>query len=107
MPTLTTRPATTADAADPTFGDLLPDHWRSGDNCRSVVAANEVGRVLGHCRGIDNVFHPDSRTLVLEILENDLRSDHPWADVADALLTAQINVSTVPLRLSPPLKNPS
>lgn len=101
MPTLTTRHATPADAADPGFVDLLPDRWREGDNCRSVVATDNAGRVLGHCRGIDNSFHPDSRSLVLEI-----RDGAPWAEVADALLKAQIAVSTLPLRLKPSAHEP-
>lgn len=96
MSSLSTRPATTADAADPAFEDLLPDRWREGENRRSVVALDGAGRLLGHCRGIDNVFHPDSRTLALEV-----RRGEPWAAVADALLKAQIAVSTLPLRLKP------
>lgn len=101
MPTLTTRPATTADASDPAFEDLLPDHWREGDNCRSVVATDSAGRLLGHCRGIDNSFHPGSRSLVLEVLDGE-----PWAEVADALLEAQIAVSTLPLQLKPSAHQP-
>lgn len=101
MPSLTTRPATSSDAADPAFEDLLPDRWREGDNCRSMVATDNAGRVLGHCRGIDNSFHPDSRSLVLEV-----RDGEPWAEVADALLEAQIAVSTLPLRLKPAAHEP-
>lgn len=97
----TTLPATAADAADPAFVDLLPDRWREGDNRRSVVAADGEGRVLGHCRGIDNVFHPSSRTLVLEV-----RPDAPWAEVADALLTAQTAVSSLPLHVKPTAHEP-
>lgn len=96
-----TRLATAADASDPAFEDLLPDRWREGDNCRSVVATDGAGTVLGHCRGIDNTFHPDSRTLVLEV-----RSDAPWAEVADALLAAQVAVSTLPLRVKPSAHEP-
>lgn len=96
MSSLTTRPATTADAADPAFEDLLPDLWREGENRRSVVALDGAGRLLGHCRGIDNVFHPGSRTPVLEV-----RGGEPWAEVADALLEAQIAVSTLPLHVKP------
>lgn len=91
-----TRPATSADAGDPAFTDLLPDRWREGDNRRSTVATDADGTVLGHCRGIDNVFHPASRSLVLEV-----REGAPWAEVADALVTAQIAVSTLPLRVKP------
>lgn len=98
---MTTRPATTADAADPVFEDLLPDRWRDGDNCRSVVATDTSGRLLGHCRGIDNSFHPDSRSLVLEVLEGE-----PWTEAADVLLEAQIAVSTLPLRLKPAAHEP-
>ncbi|MGP9536645.1 hypothetical protein ACT3SP_01445 [Brachybacterium sp. AOP43-C2-M15] len=101
MPTLPIRPATSADAADPAFDDLLPDRWREGDNRRSVVATDAEGTVLGHCRGIDNVFHPDSRTLVLEV-----RDGAPWAAVADALLTAQISVSALPLHVKPSAHEP-
>lgn len=96
MSELTTRPATATDAADPAFEDLLPDRWREGENRRSLVATDEAGSLLGHCRGIDNVFHPNSRTLVLEV-----RPDAPWAEVADALLEAQIAVSTLPLHVKP------
>lgn len=94
--TIEVVPATAAhrDQAAATFPDLLPDRWRSGDNRRSFAALDPEGRVRGHCRGIDNVYHPDSRTLVLEV------ADGPGADeVADALLAAQLDVSTVPLRL--------
>ena len=101
MSALTTRPATAADTADPAFDDLLPDRWREGDNRRSLVATDAAGTLLGHCRGIDNVFHPDSRTLVLEI-----RPDAPWAEVADALLEAQIAVSTLPLHVKPSAHEP-
>ncbi|MGP4978252.1 hypothetical protein [Brachybacterium tyrofermentans] len=101
MPTLTVRPTTTADAADPVFGNLLPDRWREGDTCRSVVATDSSGGLLGHCRGIDNSFHPDSRSLVLEVLEGE-----PWTEVADVLLEAQIAVSTLPLRLKPAAHEP-
>lgn len=100
MPSPTTRPATSADTADSSFDDLLPDRWREGDNCRSVVATDSSGRVLGHCRGIDNSFHPDSRSLVLEVAE-EARGEHSWAEIADALLEAQIEVSRLPLRLKP------
>lgn len=101
MSTLTMRAATPSDAADPAFEDLLPDRWREGGNRRSMVAADGTGRVLGHCRGIDNDFHPDSRTLVLEVLDG-----VPWAEVADALLEAQIAVSTLPLHLKPKAHEP-
>lgn len=101
MSALTARPATAADTADPAFDDLLPDRWREGDNRRSLVATDAAGTLLGHCRGIDNVFHPDSRTLVLEI-----RPDAPWAEVADALLEAQIAVSTLPLHVKPSAHEP-
>lgn len=101
MTSPTTRPATAADAADPSFDDLLPDRWRGGDNCRSVVAIDASDQVLGHCRGIDNSFHPDSRSLVMEV-----RDGAPWAEVADALLTAQIAVSTQSLSLKPTADQP-
>lgn len=101
MVACSTRPATTTDAADPAFEDLLPDRWREGDDRRSLVATDRAGRLLGHCRGIDNVFHPFSRTLVLEV-----RDGAPWAEVADALLAAQIAVSALPLHLKPTAHEP-
>lgn len=98
---LTTRPATPADAAIAGFADLLPDHWREGNNRRSLVAVDRARQVLGHCRGIDNDFHPDSRTYVWEILDLEHLGDTTWADVAAALLGAQAEVSSLPLRLKP------
>lgn len=65
-------------------------------NRRSFVA--EIGgRVAGHCRGIDNPFHPHSRTLVLDVSSGG--SQAVWDRVADALLVAQIQVSELPLTL--------
>lgn len=101
MPPLSTRSATAEDVPAPGLPDLLPDHWRDGENRRSVVAVDERGRILGHCRGIDNVFHPDSRTCVLEILPDAELGEEDWCTVAAALLTAQRSVSTLPLRLKP------
>lgn len=101
MPSLTSRPATETDVATPGLADLLPDRWREGGNRRSVVATDRTGRVLGHCRGIDNDYHPDSRTLVMEILDDDRRGSPSWADVADALVEAQVQISTLPLHLKP------
>lgn len=106
MSQLTTRPAGPADAAASGFADLLPDRWRSGGNRRSVVATDQLGRVLGHCRGIDNIFHPGSRTLVLEIGEGHSQDTTPWAAVADSLLHAQIAVSALPLHLKPAADQP-
>ena len=103
---LTTRPATTADAVSSALSDMLPDRWREGNNRRSLVAVDAAGCVLGHCRGIDNDFHPDSRTLVMEVLDEEARGGISWADVADALLAAQVEVSTVPLRLKPEATEP-
>lgn len=88
-----------ADAA--AFDDLLPDRWREGNNRRSVVATDHTGRVLGHCRGVDNDYHPGSRTLFMEVLSDEHRGSTPWADVADALIEAQLSLSTRPLRLKP------
>lgn len=98
---VTARPATAADTKAASLTDLLPDCWREGNNRRSLVAVDQVGRVLGHCRGIDNDFHPDSRTFVWEILEEEHLGDSSWAEVADALLGAHVEVSTLPLRLKP------
>ncbi|MCT2176953.1 hypothetical protein M3F63_04615 [Brachybacterium muris] len=98
---VTARPATAADTDSAGLTDLLPDCWREGNNRRSLVAVDQVGRVLGHCRGIDNDFHPDSRTFVWEILEEEHLGDGSWAEVADALLEAQVEVSTLSLRLKP------
>lgn len=98
---VTARPATAADTDSASLTDLLPDCWREGNNRRSLVAVDQVGRVLGHCRGIDNDFHPDSRTFVWEILEEEHLGDSSWAEVADALLRAHVEVSTLPLSLKP------
>lgn len=95
---LTVRPAVAADADAETFLELLPDRWRPGGNRRSLVAHSPDGRVLGHCRGIDNAFHPASRTLVLEVAPQDRI---PREQIEDALLPAQRAVSTLPLRLKP------
>lgn len=97
-PPVTARPATTSDAATAGFPDLLPDRWRAGDNRRSFVAVDAGSRVLGHCRGIDNVFHPASRTLVLETAPlDDARSEQ----VEDVLVAAQIDASALPLHAKP------
>lgn len=87
------RPATPSDD-DPALPGLRPDHWRASGNPRSFVAVDATGRVLGHCRGVDNVFHPQSRSLVLAC------TGEGWdAGVADALLAAQIEASSLPLRM--------
>ncbi|CAM3411890.1 hypothetical protein OCAE111667_08425 [Occultella aeris] len=90
------RPATHADVemSRATFDDLLPDRWRGGNNRRSFVAVDPAGRVLGHCRGIDNDFHPASRVLVLEVLP-DVRGQ----GVDDELLRVQVAVSSPSLHL--------
>jgi hypothetical protein len=99
------RPATPADASASGCADLLPDRWREGNNRRSFVAVDDAGRVLGHCRGIDNDFHPASRVLVLEVLGQGGLGAHPGdprrADVEDALVRAQVQVSSLPLHLKP------
>lgn len=89
------RPATADDvaAAAGRFPDLLPDRWREGGNRRSLVAVR-AGEVLGHARGIDNDFHPDSRVLVLEITPG-----HDGVELAIALTRAQLEVSDRPLRM--------
>lgn len=79
---------------------MQPDRWRDGDNRRSLIAVGTDGALLGHCRGIDNVFHPDSRTYVQEIAPSVPRGPS-WDEVADALLAAQRAVSTLPLRMKP------
>lgn len=94
---LITRAAMPTDAG--ALDDLLPDHWREGNNRRSLVATDQTGRVLGHCRGIDNDFHPSSRVAVMEVSADKDRGSVSWADVADALIEAQVGVSTLPLEL--------
>lgn len=97
MLSLTTRAAMPADVGS--FKGLLPDRWREGNNRRSVVATDQAGRVLGHCRGIDNDYHPGSRMAVIVIAADEHRGPASWADVADALVEAQLGVSTLPLHL--------
>lgn len=99
---LRTRPARPGDAS-PGLPDLLPDRWRDGGNRRSIVALDEDG-VLGHCRGIDNVFHPDSRVLILETLPS--LASCQRGQVEDALVRAQIAVSDLPLRVKPAADEP-
>lgn len=89
------RPARASDGEATTF-DVERDRWRSGGHRRSFVAIDDDGTVLGHCRGIDNAFHPGARTLVLEVANAGRRLG---AD--DALLTAQLEVSTRPLTAKP------
>lgn len=87
------HPAAKEDAASTAFDDLLPDRWREGGNRRSLVAVDGVsGRLLGHCRGIDNEAHPGSRVLVLEVAD-----DVAGSAVHEALLRAQVAVSVLPL----------
>lgn len=94
---VTVRPATAADAAAcaATMPDVLPDRWRKGDNCRSLVAVDTVtATVVGHCRGIDSTIHPRARNLVLRVLAG------PGAHRARReLLDGQISVSDRPLHL--------
>lgn len=99
MLSVTTRAATPADAGAGAFDDLLPDRWREGNNRRSVVATDQTGRVLGHCRGADNAYHPGSRITVVAIAADEHRGSVPWSHVADALVKAQVGVSTLPLHL--------
>lgn len=94
------RPAAPGDAARAWAGaDLLADRWAAGGGRRSLVAEDEGGRgrVLGHCRGVDNPFHPGSRTLVLGV--DPALDDAAARRVADALVAAQAAVSSRPLRL--------
>ncbi|MBZ2198089.1 GNAT family N-acetyltransferase [Occultella gossypii] len=90
------RPAIPADVerSRDRFDDLLPDRWRRGNNRRSFVAVDPDGRVLGHCRGIDNDFHPASRVLVVDLLP-----EARGHGVDDELLRAQVAVSSLPLHL--------
>lgn len=89
------RPATASDADADAF-DVEPDRWREGGDRRSFVAVGDDGALLGHCRGIDNAFHPGARTLVLELADAGRR-----VGADDALLTAQLEVSTLPLTTKP------
>lgn len=93
---LTVRPATASDVASASvrFRDLLADRWRPADDRRSFVAVDEGGRILGHCRGIDNDLHPGSRVLVLETVPEFHR-----AEIEDALLRVQIESSSAHLDL--------
>lgn len=72
--------------------DIRVDRWRDGCN-RRVFVALDGDRVVGYSAGIDNEFHPDSRTLVLETLPE-------YRDTASApLVEAQLEVSLLPLRM--------
>lgn len=90
------RPARSADveAARETFPDLLPDRWREGDDRRSLVAVDGEGRVIGHCRGIDNELHPGSRVMLLEVAP-----EHEADGTGDALLAAQREISHAALHV--------
>lgn len=101
MPTPIVRSAAPEDSHQAVLPDVLPDRWREGDNCRSFVAVAADGRLLGHCRAVDNVFHPESRTLLLALADPEQLSPAERADIEDALLRAQIDASTLPLRLKP------
>lgn len=101
------RPATASDAAVAAshgLSDLLPDRWRPGGNRRSFVALGPDERPLGHCRGIDNEYHPASRTCVLEVAVS--IDDPTWIEIADALLSSQIGASTLPLIMKPSADEP-
>ncbi len=107
MPSIAIRPATESDTAGSrgAFPDLLPDRWREGGNRRSFVAVRQANssaaaggvddgtEVLGHCRGIDNASHPDSRTLVFEVAP-----ELHGTEAERELLRVQIASSTLPLR---------
>lgn len=97
MLALTTRAAMPADVGG--FDGLLPDRWREGNNRRSVVATDQAGRVLGHCRGIDNDYHPGSRMASIAVAADEHRGPTSWPAVANALIEAQLKVSTRPLHL--------
>lgn len=89
-------PATPEDAASAAdqFPDLLPDRWRGGNNRRSFAANSLDGTVVGHCRGIDNDYHPATRVLVHE-----MDPAYQGTQLEDALLAAQLEVSTLPLTI--------
>lgn len=97
MTTFEVRPATQADvdAASTEFSDRAVDHWAEGGNRRCFVAAGSDGAVLGFCCAVDNAAHPGSRAMALAV-GGDLEA--PDA-VRDALLRAQVEASTLPLRM--------
>lgn len=73
--------------------ELRPDRWRSSRNARSFVAV-EDGVTVGYCLAVDNVFHPDSRVLHVEVVPA-----HRRRGIGCALLRAQLDVSTNPPHL--------
>lgn len=89
------RPTTAADVANSqgNFPKLLADHWRPVGNSRSFVAAKD-DLVLGHCRAVDNTFHPQSRSFLLELANRETDTA-----IADALVSAQLETSNLPLHL--------
>lgn len=99
MTTFEVRPATEADvdAGRVEFPGIAVDHWAEGSNRRCFVAATPGGDVLGSCRAVDNAAHPGSRVMALAVSK---RLDGVDADaVRDALLRAQVEASTLPLRM--------
>jgi len=58
VPSLTTRPATAADAADPTFDDLLPDRWHEGVPARGQTVGDAIGVQGGVVVGAAHAAEP-------------------------------------------------
>lgn len=99
MTTFEVRPATEADvdAGRVEFPGIAVDHWAEGSNRRCFVAATPGGDVLGSCRAVDNAAHPGSRVMALAVRAEIDTADAD--DVRDALLRAQVEASTLPLRM--------
>ena len=99
MTTFEVRPATEADvdAGRVEFPGIVVDHWAEGSNRRCFVAATPGGDVLGSCRAVDNTAHPGSRVMALAVRAELDTADAD--DVRDALLRAQVEASTLPLRM--------
>lgn len=98
----TVRPATAEDVASghARFHGIQRDRWADGGNRRSFALLDADGTVAGHCRGIDNDFHPDSRTLVFHVAP-----ELHGTEAEAALLQAQVEASTLPLRSKPAEKD--
>lgn len=88
------------EASNPIGLEVLPDKWASGCNRRSFVAVDKNARVVGTCRGIDNIFHPQARTLFL-----DITPEIDFLSVAIPLVQQQKLVSDKALHLKIPESN--